>query len=424
MNQNYIFFIRAYNDIDHMMPLICRFGGSKEYCPILFCTNPKFRFWENKNIEFLKKEYNIRIQSLYELPYCPKAWKFLFEQNVNTSICMKRFGIPFVFRQINAKMLSLLNKSAEKWLCQFFKEFSPRGLIFDQVSIGLYINRPLVSKAREAGIPTFSLPHGMNLCSNFDVLWKTDRHSRTEEIFEFDFDYVISQGRLSRSHLENNGVPPERITDLGSMRFDRNWMKFYKERIKEPAINSGQHIDALRVVLYLSNLHYKIKKDLLLETIELLAVDPQIHLIVKPHTRDRLSLSGMSVSFMKHLKDRYNIEVGEGRSSILLSEWADAALVIGSSIGLQVLFDKKALIYPNYLDTNKMAYDQMKACWRVDSPGELKQAIETLKKDKTYRPYSESNVEELFKYVVYADDLNKDIVEDHYQFITNEAAKR
>ena len=139
--------------------------------------------------------------------------------------------------------------------------------------------------------------------------------------------------------------------------------------------------------------------------------DSNVKLVIKPHTR------GMKVHFLKNIIKSYDIHVAYETSSFELSQWCDLSIVYASSIGLQVLYDKKLLVCPSEFDNNLSIYEHYGAAYIVRNINEMLDLIENYGQDKRNIYYSEENVESLFKDVVYAGRQNIDIIKNYVKFL-------
>lgn len=382
----------------------------------MLCMNPQFLLCENDNIRFLKRETGIQVQWISK--YIKKSISHLVllraQQWTLTDLKLCPFSIiKKVKKAINARCSQYLLKEMNvhtEWVEELIRETKPDTFVFDWVSPSAFTVAPLVKKAHESNIPTFALPHGINMYSNLNVnnIPKKPSESMT-------FDHYVSQGLLCRKHLENGGIPAEKIIDIGSLRFCRQWMDFYSRNVVSSTFESPCDDSMLKIVFFLTKLTYNVDRELLLETIREIAIDTNSYLIIKPHTR------GMDTRFLQDLKEELNLDIQCATSSVRLSEWCDVGIVIGSSIGLQILHDNKLLLYLDYLDTNRSYYDDTGACWRMDSISDLQKALQTIKSDRMFRPYESDAVQQLFINCVYAGDVNRDVLEDYFDLITSES---
>ena len=105
-------------------------------------------------------------------------------------------------------------------------------------------------------------------------------------------------------------------------------------------------------------------------------------------------------------------------------DWADAAVVYGSSIAIQVLAAGKALLYPTYIDGNTVHFSDMKACWEFSDSAEILPILRKLSVDKQYRPYRDEDVTNFFNKVVYAGDDERDVISDYLDSIVEYSQHR
>jgi hypothetical protein len=125
----------------------------------------------------------------------------------------------------------------------------------------------------------------------------------------------------------------------------------------------------------------------------------------------------MKVDFLKDIADNYSVHITYDSSSYELSQWCDIGIVYGSSIGLQILADGKLLIYPTEFDGNDSIYEKYSSACIVNSLENMDKEINNFKVQKKFHYYSQANVDNLFKNVVYAGDLNRNIINDQIDFL-------
>ena len=212
----------------------------------------------------------------------------------------------------------------------------------------------------------------------------------------------------SKQYLLDRGIPEKNINLIGSMRFSKEWMEIYRSQV----INKNNSLlvndnSSLKIVFFLSQHIYNVDEEKLMETLYALSKLEYVKIIIKPHTR------GMPTDFM----DGLGFVIDDDTSSVLLSEWCDVAILYGSSIGLQILFDNKILIYPNYIDTNSTIFEKYKACIKVESSDELINVIIGIVNGTHTPSYNNSNIEKLFSNIVYANKPERSIISDYKKFI-------
>jgi 3-deoxy-D-manno-octulosonic-acid transferase len=106
-----------------------------------------------------------------------------------------------------------------------------------------------------------------------------------------------------------------------------------------------------------------------------------------------------------------------------LCEWADVLVVVGSSVIMEALMQGKPALYLKYLHAYTTLFEELNACWTIHNEQELKQALMSLKADKTSIPYSEANVAKFVSEVVQGGDDSRDVLNTYEQFIVDCAKK-
>jgi hypothetical protein len=137
---------------------------------------------------------------------------------------------------------------------------------------------------------------------------------------------------------------------------------------------------------------------------------PNLHLVVKPHTRtgkEAVVYDAMPVPNVSDL------------SSVELCEWADVVLVIGSSILIEPLKLDKPVLYLKYLHENTTQYEDIGACWTISDEEELIRAIQSLIADPDKVPYGKVSVDAFLSEIVYGGGEKKNVLEAYKQFIVN-----
>jgi UDP-N-acetylglucosamine:LPS N-acetylglucosamine transferase len=136
--------------------------------------------------------------------------------------------------------------------------------------------------------------------------------------------------------------------------------------------------------------------------------------MIKPHTR---------TGGEKHLFEGNNLPDASAVLTAELCEWADVALVVGSSVITEALMQKKPALYLKYLHSNTTLFEELEACWTIHDETELKKALMSLQKNKADVPYEQTRVSDYVKQVVYGDRAQKDVLGNYEKFIVAHAGK-
>ena len=140
----YLFFVRRYNDIDHIVPIIYRMAKDGIFNIKIFCINFNIDLKCDFRISFLEKEY--KIKSEYYFLYKSIGFKqyiyiflakwlihFRNKNNYNTRIAniyLQRFYRTSFFEKYYG----------ERWVSSIITELNPSIVIFDWQKPKPYLN--------------------------------------------------------------------------------------------------------------------------------------------------------------------------------------------------------------------------------------------------------------------------------------------
>lgn len=398
-----VFFIRSFNDIDHMTPIIDFICKEKKQKVRIFYNRSTYDFEGNHNIQYLKHNYGLSVDPLWggakstflELTMC-----HIIDSIESIHVLWKK-NFPHLFF-IKVMLVKFLYRNLPSWKKRFFDEVKPAVVVFDLCEPSLPHNRVIVKEANRRHIPTICVPHGLIIYTNKYVTHKTKLTSGNKELH---FDCYLYAGE-QRQFLVDRGVINESIIELGSSRYCREWMSIYNNKIIKDRFKYREGSEKLKVVLFLSQSIYNVNDKEVEKTIQILASMPDIDFVIKPHTR------GMTIEYIETLTQGSKTCICEDVSSVAICNWADVGIVYGSSIALQVLYAGKLLIYPDYIDTNSALFSEIDASCVVCSVEELKNEIFNVLKNINYRPYTKDGVKELFSRIVYAGEYERDVRRD------------
>ena len=225
-----LFFIKTYNDLDHITPLIWRAvkDGSN---PIVVFIN-KFPFDSDYRVKFLKSEGKLEILCMTDERH-----------NGYTS---GSGGIIFkIFRRIYFKKLSILDKVPDSYLeryyrkrffdcskeIKFLKDNNITSCVFEHStpsSNGMVVEK-FFRASKAIGIATFSIPHGGNVYTSLDV---NERNVRLGKMGLFptfkprnEFDYYIHPDKIRRDCCVKWGHDHIKNQVWGSLRYYPEWQK-------------------------------------------------------------------------------------------------------------------------------------------------------------------------------------------------------
>jgi len=431
-----LFFINRFNDIDHIVPIVYRMAKDTKEEILVLSLNPLYDISNDFRLNFLRRKYNIPIHYLYNY-YAPSIiYKFFGNLVCNTyfggSFKKNIFGllqsftlnpkkqIKFLepvyylmsgsFRSIMMRF-RLLDKFIKKffnkkWAEGMFKSLKPRVLVFDPAShFRLYNVASLLSAAKNLRIPTIDVPHGIPIYVKHPPVYKKG----WMDTIKTNKDYHVVNHRFWKDECVNSGFNSEKLTVLGSTRFCKEWVDVL-HRIIPPDMSLNDKGAGKIKVVYMdrgADRHGKYK-NIVQDSIEKINQLEFVHFLFKPQTRSHKLFVDLSNS----------IEISYS-NSVNLIKWSDIAIILQSSIMIEALLQNKVVIYPRFFHGDRTLFEEFEACWTVDSYEELENALKTLKKNPTYKPYSNRNIERFLTEIVYNGVLGRDILGDYKDFILN-----
>ncbi len=392
----------------------------------LFCWDPAYDLKRDYRLRFLIKQ-GVNVNYIFDEFDRSLGMKHCIIRFV-TGVCFAvanrldhhsgtLFSAGFATIQKRAKRLGkkLYKRSREKfydisWARSVLEQTGARVLCFDHVKPKRYIVKILLQAANEKSVPTIALPHGVYLYTNQFVRIGSEEDSRYDKYHRFD--HILTQNEIHREELSEAGVDRNKILVLGSARYCDDWMTQYKMILPRTMKKNTGNSNKLKVVFMTTRFAYRIDKERMLRTFDLLSETEGFETVVKPHTR-----SGKEAK----VYDNMSLANVAEFSSVELCEWADIVMVIGSSILIEPLKQGKPVLYLKYLHENTTQYEDLGACWIIHDENELKDALMSLRNDKIKVPYSEENVSRFLNEIIYGGQRKRDVLGDYEDFIVRHA---
>ena len=424
----YLFFVRAFNDIDHMTPVVWKMARNKHPVAV-YCLNAEYDIRNDYRLNFLKKS-GVPVDLLYnhfdeKLGRLHSILRFF---TVNSYALQRRLdkstesSVAFAFRilrriahRIGLELYKLTRQKYynNRWARQVLKRSGAKVLCFDWVRPRQYVVDVLLTEAKKLGIPTMALPHGVFIYTNDFITIE----SRPLETFDKlnQYDHVIVQNQLYKDVMARTGLNENIIRVMGSARYCGEWTAQNKKIFPKTIPLRRGAAENLNIVFMTTKIRYRIHTERLLKTIQLLSRLEGINAVVKPHTRTTKEA---------RLYENLPIPNLTGSSSVELCEWADVVLVIGSSIIIEPLLQGKAILYLKYLHDNTTLYEDFGACWTIHDEAQLEHALQLLRANKNDVPYVQSNVDRFLSDIINGGQQKTDVLEDYEQFIINSVPGR
>lgn len=419
----YLFFIRDFNDIDHITPVVWKMKRGNHPVAV-YCINPEYDIQSDYRLKFLR-ELGVKVDDIYnafdqQLGWMHRIIHFLFLRCIYVRKVVDRadpqqlsFWSRVISRRAKKTGFWLYDIMRDKFYDtyntkKFLEQSQARVLCFDWVRPRKYVVKPFLKAAKALSIPTVALPHGVFLYTNDSVKTRSKKEGQFDRYISFD--HVIVQNRLFKETILKSGVAEDKIVVLGSARYCKEWMTQNNMILPRKMQVTDGNSEKLKVVFMTTRPHYRIDVERMLKTFNLLANLDGIEVMFKPHTR-----TGHEATMYAGLPLANVADV----SSVELCEWADVTLVIASSIIIETLIRRRPVLYLQYLHENTTEYEKMGACWIIHNEAELKEALFSLKDGQKDLPYSEKNVNLWLNEIINGGRRERDVLQDYEQFIVN-----
>ena len=417
----YLFFVRAFNDIDHITPIVWKMIMDK-YPVSVYCIDPEYDIDNDYRLNFLR-ERGVKVDLIYNdfdqyLGFLHGIIRFLFLRSFAAARRLNFHGgkdwtlLSKIFGRLAQGMGAWFYRLAkgkyydQNWAQKFIEQSGARVLCFDWIRPRKYVVDILLRAAKVMSIPTVALPHGVFLYTN-DLVQSESKEEGQFERYNH-YDYVVVQNKLFKEVISKSGINEQKIFVLGSTRYCNEWMAQNKKILPRKMKFNGNNAGRLKVVFMTTRPHYRIHVEKMLRTFDTLRNLDDVQVVVKPHTR-----TGKEAEMYKGLSLANVSDI----SSVELSEWADVMLVVGSSIIIEALTRHKPALYLKYLHENTTEYEEFGACWIIHDEDELRDALLSLRDKQGHVPYTDDNVNRWLAEVIYGGQNERDVLRDYEKFI-------
>jgi len=346
-----LFFLRHYNDIDHVTPVIDRWIRQGHECDVVLIGEGHFR--DDYRVVYLASLPRLRLAHLDEILGRAELTRMRVQK-----VMLNRYfraAVPDLLtraleRALNpAERTGFWQRVARTLLERSFTDGGAGVVCFDWISsnsvLPIEFVRQVVSLARERGLGSVSLPHGDSPHANFLV---REDELRIEPRLKFAaariFDRVVVPNELCASRYRPF-LDPAAIAVLGSPRYCDEWMERLAGLLPPSPLTANP--DKFKLVMFLRKRDFSIFWDEVQRVIRMLAAFPEVDLIVKAHTRGGWR---QPLSRSPQLRQLGNVRFVAGKihSSHLL-EWADAVIDIATSVSFESVKKKQPVLAADYL---------------------------------------------------------------------------
>jgi hypothetical protein len=424
----YLFFVRHFNDIDHITPVAWKMHTTKHPVAV-YCMNPRYEVDGDYRLRFLRdlgvsvndlhREFDRNrgrmhafLTALMNAGYDAEKRTGYLKQG--RTALVTRFA-PVCFGLLGTLFYKVTRSLfyRRKWARAILEKTGARAVCFDHIMPQRFVVNAFLRAADQMSIPALSLPHGILLYTNENTKPKSTQSRRRSKFGRFD--YILVPNRLRKDLLVKTGIAEDKITVLGSARYCREWLDQNRKIIPRSIAEKQDFSGKLKVVFMESKPQCRVDSARMKTTYASLAEMSDVRIMIKPHTR---SAEG------RHLFDKTRLADASGILTAELCEWADAMLVVGSSVVTEALMQGKPALYLKYLHRNRTLFEDLGACWSVSDEQELRKALSALQANPQTVPYDKARVLDYLTDVVYGGDGRRDVLAAYQEFIVGCASSR
>ena len=350
-----LFFLRHYNDIDHITPVICKWVDSGHNCDVVLIGNARFR--RDFRIEFLSKLDGVRVVHIRDLLPALEYIRWRLQMLLLIGGLRRSFIGPFV--SVLAKIYDVRRRepvwqlTAERLLAYSFEGIDEGIVAFDWIERNSVISiewvEMMILVARKRGFRTVSLPHGDSPHAN-QLIRRREWTLKPDDTFAAArmFDKLVVPNELCAGRFRpflNDQV----IAVLGSPRYCDEWLsKLAKFLPPSPLTRSDSK---LKVALFLRKSNFTTFWEEVSEVVQMIAAFEGVEILIKPHTR-----SGWKQSLTKDatLLRLSNVSIADSNvhSAHILS-WADVIIDIATSVAFEAVKINKPVLAADYLHAGR-----------------------------------------------------------------------
>lgn len=352
-----LFFLRHYNDIDHITPVISKWIDAGHSCDIVLVGSPKFL--GDYRIQFLRKLDGVRIDHIRNLLPPLEFLRWQMQMLLLVSSLRRLFIGPLIgalARIYGAKRREPIWRSTTNRLLQrSFNGIDEGVVVFDWITrdspVSVEWVETVVSTAQTMGFGTASLPHGDSPHAS-----KLIRHHE----WSLEPDSLFSAARIFDKLVVPNELCAKRfrpflddqaIAVLGSPRYCDEWLE--KLTKISPPLLTARSGNRLKVVMFLRKSNFTTFWEEVSEVIGMIAAFPEVELVIKPHTRGGRRQPLTKDSSLHRLP---NVRVAsDDTHSIHLMNWADVIIDLATSVVFEAVKAKKPVLAADYLHAGRSA---------------------------------------------------------------------
>lgn len=347
-----LFFLRHYNDIDHITPVIFKWTESGHQCDVVLIGSAKFL--NDYRIKYLRSLEGVRVAHVREIFSLPMYLKWRLQMLLLTRSLLHLAIIGPIVRALaekygEQKRAFVWQQTADLLLTRSFGDINEGVIAFDWIErnsvIGVEWVNIVVETAHRRGLGAVSLPHGDSPHAN-QLIRRGERQLVPDTLFSNAgiFDKLVVPNELCAKRFRPF-LDDQKIAVLGSPRYCEEWLAKLAEFLPPSPLTRSD--SKLKVLMFLRKANFTTFWEEVGEVVHMIAEFPGVELIIKPHTRGGWKQSLTRDSTIRQLS---NVTIArDDAHSVHLMNWADVIVDLATSVIFEAVRAKKPVLAADYL---------------------------------------------------------------------------
>jgi hypothetical protein len=342
-------FLRHYNDIDHITPIIDKWHQAGHSCDVVLLAGTAAM--QDYRIRHLASLERVRVVHLRDIVSWLDFLRYRLLTRLATQADRSRFyAVARRALGYGANNRLAFWKSLSAHLLDYAFSGAVGGVVaFDWVSrntgVAMEWVRELVEQTHRRGLRAISLPHGDSPHAN-KMIRDNELSPRADTTFANAdiFDSVAVPNRLCAERFEPH-MDVARIAVLGSPRYCDEWLARLPSLLPVSPLPGMHH--SLHVVMFLRKRNFTSFWEEIAIVARMVAGFPDTELVIKEHTRSgwKQPLAGDA-----RLRKLPQVRVvGDEVHSAHLLDWADVVIDIATSVSFEAVKRDIPVLAADYL---------------------------------------------------------------------------
>lgn len=350
-----LFFVRHYNDVDHIVPVIHTWARAGHECDVVIIGSPSLL--DDFRVRHVASLVGVRVASIDQI-LSRRQWLRMRSEIFLLNRHVRRF-VPQKLMIHPGKTLED-GQGGKFWielthtlLDRSFGDATRGVVAFDWVTSNSVIPiewvRHVLTTAQARGIGTVSLPHGDS--PHWNQLIRSSE-LKPEPASKFSsskmFDRLVVPNELCAGRYRPF-LEPTKIAVLGSPRYCDKWLETLSTLLPDTPLKGSPK--KLKILLLLRKSEFAVFWEEVERVVRMISSFEDVELIIKAHTRSGWK---QPLSRNRALGKLSNVQfVGDEIHSAHLLNWSDAVIDLATSVSFEAVKVGKPVLAADYLHASR-----------------------------------------------------------------------